>query len=352
MFSIRPITARLAGKVRPARRFDWSGFRSEELYPPTVLERSVSIASEADYGRITGTIPTCDLAEWIGEARGGPQPQPPTRRIDLGPALVADANIYYRGGFEPLRKGLPPLVARGASEPLGEVQLASFGLTEEFFGHWLIDGSLLLLLAEQMKVTALTAWTANMAGWSHRPGYAAMVNVPSVKPKLANIDKLWAVDDLGRNPGRAARLRELRRRVRMAAENESGMRRVFIRRGLTGVRRHLVNEDEICELLESEYGFSIIDPFALKPPAIIGALKNADVVMGVEGSHMFHALAGAPDTALIFAIMPPTRFSIALKWFSDMIGMRYGFTVADVQGDGFILPPDRLHAALELIARA
>jgi hypothetical protein len=67
---------------------------------------------------------------------------------------------------------------------------------------------------------------------------------------------------------------------------------------------------------------------------------------------MFHALAGAPDTALIFQIMPATRFCIAAKWFSDLIGMRYGFTVADVHGDGFILPPERLHAALELIGRS
>ena len=35
-----------------------------------------------------------------------------------------------------------------------------------------------------------------------------------------------------------------------------------------------------------------------------------------------------------------------------MIGMRYGFTVADPQGEGFVLPLDRVHRAMELIGRA
>lgn len=352
MLSLRPLTARLAGKVRPARRFDWDGYPSEELYPATVLERSAAVALEADYDRIRGTIPDCDLADWIAEARGGPQPQPPTRRFDLGRALVADGTVYYGGGYEPLVKGLPPLVARGAPERLGEAQLASYGLTEEFFGHWLIDGSLLVLLAERMGVTALSPLTPGMTQWAHRPGYAAMLDSPVVAPRLATVDKLWGVDDLARNPGRAARLRELRSRVRAGAAPGESPRRLYVSRGLAGVRRHLRNEQAIGELLEAQYGFTVIDPFQLEPRALAGMFREADIVLGVEGSHMFHALAAAPERALIFQIMPATRFCIAAKWFTDMIGMRYGFTVADPEDEGFVLPPDRLHRVMELIERA
>lgn len=352
MLSLRPFTARLAGRVRPARRFDWDGYPSEELYPATVLERSTAIASEADYDRILGTISTCDLAEWIDEARGGPQPQPPTRRIDLGRALVADGTVYYGGGYEPMVKGLPPMLARGAPERLGEAQLASHGLTEEFFGHWLIDGSLLLLLAAEMGVTALSPLTPGMTGWAHRPGYAAMIGAPAVTPRLATVDRLWGVDDLARNPGRAARLRELRARIRGGAADGTGARRIYVSRGLAGVRRHLQNEEAVGELLAARYGFTVIDPFALEPRALAGVFRDAEMVMGVEGSHMFHALAAAPEAALIFQIMPATRFCIAAKWFTDMIGMRYGFTVADPQGEGFVLPLDRVHRAIELIGRA
>lgn len=351
MLSLRPLTARVAGKLRTPRRFDWEGFPSEELHPASVLERSAAIALPEDYDRILGTIPTCDLQDWIDEARGGPQPQPATRRYLIGPALVADGSVYYSGGYEPLAPDRPPLVARGEPERIAEAQLCSHHLTEEFFGHWLIDSSLLLLLAKQTGTTALTPRTPGMTEWAHRPGYSAMVGAPSISPRLARVERLWGVNDLGRNPGRAARLAELRRRVRGKAQGRGG-KRVFMRRGLDGVRRHLRNEDALCAMLEQRYGFTTVNPFTLTPAEIAGALRDAEIVMGVEGSQMFHALAAAPDDALMFLIMPATRFCIAPKWFTDMIGMRFGFTIADPEGDGFTLPPDRLLAAMDLIGRS
>jgi capsular polysaccharide biosynthesis protein len=110
-------------------------------------------------------------------------------------------------------------------------------------------------------------------------------------------------------------------------------RRVFIRRG-GGSPRRLINEADVMAAL-SLRGFTVVDPQALSPEEVARACFGADVVVGVEGSHLAHGLMQMRPGAALVTIQPPDRFNNPFKDFCDASGLTYGFVVAEAAGEGF-----------------
>ena len=65
--------------------------------------------------------------------------------------------------------------------------------------------------------------------------------------------------------------------------------KMMMLRGTSGVLRYLDNENEMSGYVESQ-GFDIIDPMKCTIVELARRAFNADDVVGVEGSNLYHAL--------------------------------------------------------------
>jgi capsular polysaccharide biosynthesis protein len=156
------------------------------------------------------------------------------------------------------------------------------------------------------------------------------------------------VDDRGYNPGRMERFRRVRARLRDAV-NGGGPQRVFIRRGGLAAGRHLLNEDEVIAALAAR-GFAIVAPEELPARAVATTLRDARLVVGVEGSALSHANAVVGDGACVFAIQSPTSFNSIHRLATADAGLRFAFSVGDVRnGEAFTMPVERLARAIDMV---
>ena len=328
---------------------DWAGFAREQIHPGSILDHYGAVALPDEYDRIRGTLSYTDIATETRIARGGRTEHPPTYSYNVGPALIADGSVYYRGGYEVMKSGMARSLARGTPERFDAAQLCNSSLTEGFFGHWLLDTPSLMVLSDGRGLAPVVVRTTERS--SHRSGYTAMMGMPMFETRLATVEQLWCVDDRPTNAGRAARLRDVRRRVRRDVADD-GPRRVILDRKLGGVRRNLENSGALWDMLVREHGFEVVDPLEIDHLTLVAKLANAELVLGVEGSALCHAVVASPGEAMIFAIMPPTRFCTAVKWYTDMIGMKFGFAVASGTDSDFSVEIDRLRRVMDPVEAA
>ncbi len=108
------------------------------------------------------------------------------------------------------------------------------------------------------------------------------------------------------------------------------------------------NEEAIVETL-SKHGATILEMESTPVETTIEALLGAKMVIGVEGSHLCHAVFAIPDDASVLAIQPPDRFFNAPKDWTDALDIRYGFVVGDPAGNAFALDADDLLRTIDLL---
>ena len=120
----------------------------------------------------------------------------------------------------------------------------------------------------------------------------------------------------------------------------------YLRRGAAGESRVLVNEAALESALQS-LGFDVIDPDQLSAREIARRSLDARLIMGVEGSHLSHALFSAADGACFLVVQPPYRFAMPYKEFTDRMDMRFALVVADPAPGGFAVDLNDIHRLLE-----
>jgi hypothetical protein len=239
---------------------------------------------------------------------------------------------------------IPALVGRAAE--FDEGALCSNGVTERYFGHWMHDGLVMELLAEEMGLLSIVN---QVNPWSHAEGYRELLALRPQPVLHGRFKRLWTFDDRGLNQSRNKRLQALRGRLKASNLSPShSPESVFIRRGASGTGRSLTNEDDISSLL-SKRGFQIVTPEQIDARSLNSALRNASLCIAVEGSAQSHYLVNGPGSGALLSIQPPERFNSFFKPFCDSIGWRWGYVVADkVSADSFYLCPDRLLKTIDL----
>ena len=237
--------------------------------------------------------------------------------IDGSLYLNADRRIDLRTLFEsrPLlsRKSLQP---KGRLSEIPHASLAASVSGSSWFGHWLMDEVPLQLLGE---------WHAPALGhprqsYRDEAYYRKLLGLSEpARPSLARIDKLVSVDEFAQNPHKTLRYQHLRTRMRHAAPPCDG-RRVYLRRGADGQARHLVNENILVERLVQE-GFTVLDICSVTFAELRANLLAAELVMGLDGSHLNHALAMMPDHAGLILLNPPGRFMLNIPDRAAFLGI-------------------------------
>ena len=151
-----------------------------------------------------------------------------------------------------------------------------------------------------------------------------------------------------------ARLREVLGLDRAGAP--PGGRRLFVLRNAVATRR-LRNQERIAALLQSNFGFEVVDPAAMTLAEQVAAFRDAAVVMGPHGSGLANAVF-AQRLALLVEIfhtdLQPFYRSLAHALGSRYVilqGERAGVDAARADNADYILEEQAVMRGLEAVLR-
>jgi len=172
-----------------------------------------------------------------------------------------------------------------------------------------------------------------------------LLNIQCESVARAHFDEVIVLQDFGQNSHKKKRYEVLRSRLRERVRGV-GAKRVLLRRGNLGQSRAIVNAPEFESYLSSQ-GFSIVEPETLTPLEVAAQTMGAEVVIGVEGSQIPHALLTMADGGILCCLQPPSRFNNTIKGYTDCLDMQYAILVGRPAPGGFSIDMDGLKLMIE-----
>ncbi len=343
MFSLRPITARVMQRLS-ADGF-WRGAETVECDAAGRVERAPPLFLPGELERIVAHYPGVSPRDDLDRLLHHDRVEPATEARIVRDVVIADGTLMRRGGVTVLRSDRKRAVLRGTIATVDEAMLCTDWVIERYFGHWVADG----WSREQLAIDrGIVPGVLDPQRFGHGGGYRTLIGLPAVALADTLVRRLWMVDDRGYNPGRMARYRRVRARLR-AAVRGGGPARVFIRRGAQAAGRQLLNEEAIIAALAAR-GFAIVAPEEETAEQIAATLRDARIVVGVEGSALAHANAVLGDGACVFAIQSPTSFNSIHRLATADAGLRFAFAVGEPgAAEGFTMPVERLSEAIDMV---
>lgn len=275
--------------------------------------------------------------------------QLPTLGHLLKRAVVADGSVLTPSWLLPIRHQPRRAVLPRIDLQLHQAAMCSTYVSERYFGHWLRDQLPSELLAADLALEPL-ALPGTVR--SNEPGYRELSGLQVRKPELALVDELWLFEDFAVTPHRLERLERFRNRLRDAAPRGLGHEVVYIGRSAGSIGRALANETELAAQL-AEQGIATVMPETLEPAEIVGALRDARVVLGPEGSALDHALCAMPRGATLFEIQPPRQINFHRRIYCEGLDINYAIAIGDdIDVDSYSITPAHIYRTLDVIARA
>ncbi len=317
--------------------------RQWTLSPAQELTAPPAIWLPDDLDRVTAVMEDTNMAQEMARIHGGPTRHAATTAYEIKKCSILDGSIFKGPCRLPLTKQKPRLIMEDATETIPAASLASTYYGSFYFGHWMTDDLTLQLAAESNG----NAVSITRKQYGHEPGYCELLGFERRFVTNVRFDSLTVFEDIGQNASKRDRYLELRGRLERAVK-PAGNARVYIRRGTQGAARNLRNAEEIENWLAAQ-GFVFVEPENATPAQIVQALSGAQLVLGLEGSHMVHCLFTMATAGTLCLLQPPYRFNNVLKNYTDCLGMRYSFVTGTEAEGGFIVSLDHLQRLLDLL---
>jgi hypothetical protein len=183
-----------------------------------------------------------------------------------------------------------------------------------WFGHWLEDELPSLLLGASLG----RPYSFDRPLYADEGEYLLRAQVPPpFRVNCAHFRNLWILDEFAQNPSKVRRFHEIRKRL---LAGETTERPVYVHRGSTGVTRRSRNDLEVLEHFRSaRYDIIEIGRTPLAEAADI--LRRALYVVGMEGSHLAHALYFCPMGAMIIALAPSNQAHTTVTDLCALFGL-------------------------------
>jgi hypothetical protein len=267
-----------------------------------------------------------------------------TRAYLIQNACLVDGVIYRKDAclhLLPRSRFLPEFVIN-RHIPRGALYCTYGG--NQYFGQWLIEDCLTYLLAD----AEATPITTHQSFSRHIAEYESLFEMHPERVQSGYFDELIVFDDFGQNRHRSARFRTLRDKLLRKVEGATHPG-VYIVRGLAGERRSLCNEQELAQHLNKNYGLRVIDPLTMDVPSIVQACAGAQVVAGVEGSHLVHGMMVLTPGSSLLVIQPPNRFGTVLRDVAEREELKFGFVVGQPQGSDFVVSLQEVDSTIDLM---
>ncbi|BDG04647.1 glycosyltransferase 61 family protein [Anaeromyxobacter oryzae] len=338
------VTRRLLRRTLPLTD---AAARSWVIHPAQRTRRSRAFFLDGQLDRVEGVQEETTRENEERRVLGSAVEHAATRGHELRDAVLVGGSVYAGGSRLALLPG--SAVPETFQRPREELATAALDCTfvgNRYFGHWITDDCPLHLLARDHAPPIGVV----RAPYAQEEGYCALWGLSPRKVPGARVRSLLVFQDYGQNAHKRGRYTALR--TALAARVGPRRRRgVYLRRGTTGVRRLLENEQEIEARLAGR-GFDVVDPVGGSAEDVARACVGAACVVGVEGSGLAHGVVAVADGGAIVALQPPWRFNNVFKDYADCLDLRYGFVVGTRAGDGFRVDPGELERTLDLCDRA
>ncbi len=320
--------------------------RSWQLAPATQQTVAPPIYNPADLERITSSPGPAPLARQLQDFHSTTRHHLPTTAFLLEDVDAVQGYLYCRRWKQALMPAPVPIWARRPELQIAHGSLACTWYGNIYFGHWICDDVPLHLAAEQTGEPVILERSAYL----HEPGYRDLLAAPRHAIERAHFDTLVIIRDAAQNDYKRRRLEVLRSRLG-AQLRGAGAQRIFISRGLTGQQRAIVNAEELQAYITSQ-GFCSIDPERLSAAQIAARTWGSRVVLGMEGSHMAHALLTMAPGGVLCCIQPPWQFTSVLREYTQNADVRYAVVVGHAAPGGLRVDLDDLKRVLERIEAA
>jgi capsular polysaccharide biosynthesis protein len=338
-----PALARLMHRVLgTAGTLESLAARSYQVAPPHRRIAPPAIFTEGCLGRITGLGIATTFQKEFERIKGGEQVHGPVSAWELHNAVLCGSHVYLGNLKHRVDTRAEAWLKAGPQEriPDGVMSCSYYGSL--FFGHAVKDDIPLTLLAESVG----NPIRSSAPLFAHQEAYMRMVRLHSQPHDSILVDRLTIFDDHNQSESRALRMREVRSRMR-ALFPRPVHNGVFINRKDTGDLRRLTNEQQVVDLFAAR-GFGIVDPDLMSASEIQKLVSGAQIVAGVEGSHLAHGVLASADECTFLVLQPPGRFNNIYKDVTDALEMRYAFVVGNAAPTGqFSIDPGALSGMLD-----
>jgi hypothetical protein len=343
---------RVMNRIRPCA-LDAAAQAVREVAPAAEIAGPPAFCLPGAFDQIMAVVNGDRALEWA-RVSGAPQRHLPTIEYRLANARLRRDCVTagrYLGRFRTSRPRNGARADRGAPLVLDQALLSTNILSGLEFGHWVRDSLVTEMHAEPSGMACVAL---PREPWPHEPDFRAMSGLSCRYPAEARVGTLLILDDRGHNAYWRQRFSQLRERTRRSASDgasESAGPLIFLSRGGGARSRDPVNIGEI-EALLIELGFRTVVPSAMSIPAVARAMRDARVVVSVEGSNLNHLHFFAPDAVALVSLQDPRRFYAYHKGVMDLYDGRFGFVVgrpnADL-ADRYDIDPGDLQRTLDLV---
>ncbi|MEZ5664506.1 MAG: glycosyltransferase family 61 protein [Burkholderiaceae bacterium] len=269
----------------------------------------------------------------------------PVIRYTLHNCMVRDHGVDFVGGriSKVSRRRL-----RDRQPPVHQIPQAIYCMTpvaHQYFGHWLRDSCATALLARSDESVLMDA----RPDWPHVSEYIGAFALQPHHEHPTFVQKLTVFQDFSQGSSKRARYDVMRTRA-AAHFGPSGQppQPVYLRRGQTGARRAIENEDEVIRYLQGQ-GYKVIDVAGASARELYHQLKGSPVVVTVEGSHINHLYMALDKGCSLMVIMPADRFSSTHFGIATALGIHFGFLVAERHQRGYHVRVEDLARTLDLL---
>lgn len=319
--------------------------RQWSLAPAVTLSKRAAIYLDGELERIVAAQEDTTLEAELARLAAGEKLHVETKAYRFADVRLQEGRLF-KGAVSHRLSHLTQLANRSEELEIESAAIASTLLGSLYFGHWMRDDSTLQLAVKSLAPTIDIARQT----YSHESGYRDLLSLKERRVARARVSELILLDDWGHNLFKRKRFAELRDTFQRAVPI-SGNERVYIRRGRAiGARgRDMLNTQEVEEFLAAQ-GFTLINPDTMTADEIARTANGAKLVVGLEGSHLGHAIFPIADGGTLLVLQPPLRFNNPYKDVSDTLDLHYAFTVGAQEREGFRIDLDRLGRLLDRVS--
>lgn len=260
----------------------------------------------------------------------------PASICELRDVLVLGGHVFHSGGRNLLRDNGVLTALGGRLDAFDSVAVPNSVPGLRYFGHWLRDDCSGHDLAQGFgRVVSI-----RRPDYRDAPLYAALLGQTWEEHSGFSARRATFLTDIGFSPAKAARLRSLRARLRARCRAAAGAGVVLLRRGDPDPRRNPRNEAALLSRLK-QAGVRVVDGDS-PIETVIAQILDAEVIIGMEGSQLAHAVFLLQDGGALIALQTPLRFYNPHHEWCRLLGMQYGTVVGTIVEDGFEMDADEV----------
>lgn len=348
-FRIWPYGNAALKRLRGIRRMPEAAHQTEELAPSVQQWMPPLIALGGQKEKVSATIARHSLTDHLRYFDGFTADHAAVIKYRIGPAYVFPNGCSTRGMT--FNRWGPIDHKNLLTAPVVRFSKASYCLEDRsylFFGHWIRSFAQALLADPAIPILHNAP-----EGWGHARGYEALFELPSPAGTHFLVDDLTVFQDYGQGPHKAARYHELRRRLQANFTESPTGRRVYLRRGNSGARRAIMNEDALITAL-LPLGFQVVDVTTATAEELVAQLVGAEIAITIEGSHADHLHFAMKEGGLLLILNPSDHFNTSQFAVAHALGNRAATVILDrdtATGD-YSVKIDDVHRTLDMAQNA